>query len=436
MSKKSRLLYLLLLSFLIATLANSSVLSAEIAEIYVDSPMTYEEMDESFSIDVKIREVADLYSWQVNMTFNPSVLEFVNVTEGDFLKDQPEGTSSAIRDDHKQDGWVLFGWSSIGQYVGVTGYGTLAAVQFTVKAIGESAINMSNPNTKLIKINPPPVPPGGSMYEAISYTTESGFFINLMDPPKAEFTFSPSLPSLNEEVTFDASNSSASAPRVINSYQWDFGDGTTKTYVKDVNLTSTTTHTYTTSETYIVSLTVTDNATATSLMQALFETTTVPQLWYELYSTKTAPINIKFGHDVAVTSVGASPSEVTVGETVSINVVVLNKGVETESFSVTAYYGNNVIETKQVTDLISDGTQTLTFEWGTTDVSAGDYKIKAEASLEGDGYPDDNSYLDGTVKVNTGGEFPVLIVGVVVAVVIIAIIAFWYMRRQRSPTPK
>ena len=431
MSKKSRLLYLLLLSFLIATLANSSVLSAEIAEIYVDSPMTYEEMDESFSIDVKIREVADLYSWQVNMTFNPSVLEFFNVTEGDFLKDQPEGTSSAIRDDHKQDGWVMFGWATIGQYVGVTGYGTLATVRFTVKAIGESAINMSNLNTKLIKINPPPVPPGGSMYEAISYTTESGFFINLMDPPKAEFTFSPSLPSLNEEVTFDASNSSASAPRVINSYQWDFGDGTTKTYVKDVNLTSTTTHTYTTSEAYIVSLTVTDNATATSLMQALFETTTVPQLWYELYSTKTAPINIKFGHDVAVTSVGASPSEVTVGETVSINVVVLNKGVEAESFSVTAYYGNNAIETKQVTDLSPDGTQTLTFEWDTTNVPAGDYKIKAEASLEGDGYPDDNSYLDGTVKVNTAGEpFPVLIVGVVVAVVVIAIVAFWFMRRK------
>lgn len=431
MSKKLGLFYLLLLSFLIATLANSSVLSAEIAEIYVESPITYEEMDESFSIDLKIREVADLYSWQVNMTFNPSVLEFVNVTEGDFLKDQPEGTSSAIREDHKQDGWVFFGWATIGQYAGVTGYGTLATVQFAVKAISESAINMSNPNTKLIKINPPPVPPGGSMYEPISYTTESGFFINLMDPPKAEFTFSPSLPSLNEEVTFNASNSSASAPRVIDSYQWDFGDGTTKTYVKDVNLTSTTTHTYTTSGDFIVSLMVTDNATATSLMQALFETTTVPQLWYELYSTKTAPINIKFGHDVAITSVTASPSEVTVGQTVTINVFVLNKGVETESFSVTAYYGNNVIETKQVTDLSPDGTQTLTFEWDTTDVSAGDYQIKAEASLEGDGYPDDNSYLDGTVTVNTAGEpFPVLIVGVVVAVVVIAIVAFWFMRRK------
>lgn len=431
MSKKSRLLYLLLLSFLIATLANSSVLSAEIAEIYVDSPMTYEEIDESFSIDVKIREVADLYSWQINMTFNPSVLEFVNVTEGDFLKDQPEGTSSAIREDHKQDGWVLFGWATIGQYVGVTGYGTLTTVQFTVKAIGESAINMSNPNTKLIKINPPPVPPGGSMYEAIPYTTERGFFINLMDPPKAEFTFSPSLPSLNEEVTFNASNSSASAPRVIDSYQWDFGDGTTKTYVKDVNLTSTTTHTYTTSGDFIVSLTVTDNATATSLMQALFETTTVPQLWYELYSTKTAPINIKFSHDVAITSVTASPSEVTVGQTVTINVFVLNKGVEAESFSVTAYYSNNVIETKQVTNLSPDGTQTLTFEWDTTDVSAGDYQIKAEASLEGDGYPDDNSYIDGDVTVNTAAEaFPIWIIGIVVAVAVIAIIAFWYMRRK------
>ena len=53
------------------------------------------------------------YSWQVNMSFNPNILEFANVTEGDFLKNQPEGTFMAPP--RIEEGWVFFGWSTIGQ---------------------------------------------------------------------------------------------------------------------------------------------------------------------------------------------------------------------------------------------------------------------------------------------------------------------------------
>lgn len=432
MKKRQKLFFLLLVPFLTIALADTPVLSATTAKIYVGLPLAYKEKDGSLKVDIKIEDVVDLYSWQVNLRFDTGVLEFVNVTEGDFLKEQPEGTYGApplVGEDY-----VFFGWSTVGKYTGVTGTGTLATVELRVTTIGESILNISYP-TKLVEIHPPPIPPGGEIYTEIPYTTQNGIFTNLLDPPRAEFTFSPSFPKLNEQITFDASASSATAPRVIDSYQWDFGDGTKKIYVKDVNLTSTTTYTYTTSGNFTVSLTVTDNATATDLVQAMFGTTTMPRDWYELYSKKTASVNILFGHDIAVTNVIASRNEVMVGEIVSINVTVLNKGAEAESFDVTTYYGNSVIETKGVTDLVPEGEQTLIFDWDTTDVSAGDYQIRAEAPLEGDGNPNDNSLIDGTVTVNPTEPFPVWVIGAVVAVVavvVLAVIVFLYMRRRSS----
>lgn len=435
MRNKRKLSCALLMSFLAIALANTiadtRVLSSSEAKLYVDPHFVYEEKDATLKVDLKIADVNNLYSWQVNMSFDPNVLEFSNVTEGEFLKEQPEGATKSIRDDHIQDGWVLFSWATMGKYLGVTGSGTLATVEFTVGE-GQSPINITNPLTKLLDIYPPPVPPGGQMFTLIPHTGENGFFTNLVDPPEADFTFSPSLPALNVPVTFDASASSATAPHVINSYQWDFGDGTKKIY-KGENLTSTANHTYTTSANYTVSLTVTDNATATELIQALYGITTMPQVWYERYSTKTRNINIKFGSDIAITNISPSSEEVTVGDAVYVNVTVLNKGTETESFNVIAYYGDNVIGTKQVTDLAPDEEEILIFDWDTTDVAALRYQIRAEAPLEGDGYTEDNSFIDGTVTVNSPGEpFPILVVAaVIVVIVVLAAVGFLYMRRRR-----
>jgi len=433
LKKKPSFLCALLIPFLVIALANIQVRSSSTARIYVDPPIAYKEKDASLKVDIKIADVLNLYSWQVNMSFNPSVLEFFNVTEGYFLKDQPEGTLPVLRKDKAQEGWVLFSWATIGKYLGVSGGGTLATVEFIVGE-GESLINLDSPRTNLVEIHPPPVPPGGTIFTEIPHTAENGFFTNLVDPPTANFTVTPSLPNINQPITFDASASYATAPRVIDSYRWDFGDNTTEIYVKDENLTSTTTHTYTTSETFTVSLTVTDNATATDLVQTIFGTTTMPRIWYEIYSKNTTVINIKFGHDVAVTNVIPSEAEVTAGEAVSINVTVLNKGTETESFSVTAYYGDNMIETKQVADLASEGEETLIFDWDTTGVAAKKYQMRAEATLEGDGYPEDNMFTDGTVTVHTSTEsFPTWIVGAVVAVAVLAVIVLLYVRRRRSP---
>ena len=69
-------------------------------------------------------------------------------------------------------------------------------------------------------------------------------------PPTASFTYSPSEPTVGEEVLFsDASSDPEGQP--ITSWTWDFGDGTTSNEQNP-------THVYETSGSYLVTLTVTD----------------------------------------------------------------------------------------------------------------------------------------------------------------------------------
>jgi hypothetical protein len=105
-------------------------------------------------------------------------------------------------------------------------------------------------------------------------------------------------------------------------------------------------------------------------------------------------------NDVAVSSVIASLTEVDPGENISIQVIVKNQGAVNETFNVTAYRNNTVIGTQTVSDLPPGNETTLTFQWNTSGVTSGDYKIRAEAcNVSGEWDTEDNAKADGTVKV-------------------------------------
>jgi len=120
--------------------------------------------------------------------------------------------------------------------------------------------------------------------------------------------------------------------------------------------------------------------------------------WYDF--TLTAGVSRR--NDVAVTSVGASPKEVFPDEEVSITVNVANQGAINETFNVTTYGNDTVIGTQTVSDLPPGNWTPLTFNWNTSDVKAGDYKIKAHASVvPGEWDTADNTKLNGTVTILT-----------------------------------
>jgi len=80
-----------------------------------------------------------------------------------------------------------------------------------------------------------------------SWTIEVVDYIN----PVARFHFTPPNPRINQQVTFNASESQ-DPDGIITSFQWDFGDGANAT-------TMIANHTYTSSGTFDVTLTVFDN---------------------------------------------------------------------------------------------------------------------------------------------------------------------------------
>ena len=431
--KKSGIVFIICAIFLASALLNiKKVSSATILSLY--PAIEYEPVGHSFFVNVTVAGAELLYDWQANVTFNPSVLRIENITEGPFLKRQPEGTYGPPPLIDNEEGSALFGWLTIGDHVGESGSGTLATIQFEVLAEGESIINFTrvgadiDSDTYLESQGSPNPPPN---FEYIVFTAQGALFTNIVIPPSAAFTYSPIAPAIGETVAFNASASSATEPGAqITGYFWDFGDETNTTVSTPI-----VEHSYDAGGDYIVSLTVIDNATASELVQLMFGTTGMPRAWYDLFGTVKQDVAVAIPHDVAVSSVSLSKTEITTGETVTITAKVLNKGTETESFSVKAYYDTNEIDAKQVSNLVSEDDETLTFDWNTSGVPEGNYRIIVEIpAVTGETVVLNNRFIDGTVKVNPGIVFPIslMIAGAIVVAVIVLGLGYFLLRRRRK----
>jgi len=402
-STKSFLLLLIVISAI--ALARVTVADST-ARVYLHPETSYAAVGESVTVDINVADVENLHTWQVKISFDPEVIQFVDVTEGDFLEDQPEGTWTTTPKVNNTAGTAMFAWYTQGQYQGVGGDGWLGTVEFLVLTKGESILNITQASTYLLEMAPFG---GGYVPQKIPCTFENGYLNSMVALPVAEFTYSPEKPEKNELVTFNASASQDEDGYIV-SYEWDFGDETPTVTETDPIVN----HTYTTSGAKAITLNVTDDM--------------------GLSSVKTLEAWVRFPHDLAVTNIEVSSTEVVTGETVSIDVAVTNLGEETESFDVIVYYGDTELDAEPVTDLAPDATTTVTFSWDTAEISPDDYTISAEADLESDGYLDDNVLAAGTVTVNLPGEeFPwTLVIAAVIIVAVIAIGAFLLMRRGAS----
>lgn len=97
-----------------------------------------------FSLDIVISDVIDLFSYQFDLAFDPSVLSASSIDEGSFLSsggntfflpgiiDNISGTISFTAD------------SLLGSISGVTGSGILANITFSALMVSESPISLFN----------------------------------------------------------------------------------------------------------------------------------------------------------------------------------------------------------------------------------------------------------------------------------------------------
>lgn len=110
--------------------------------------------------------------------------------------------------------------------------------------------------------------------------------------------------------------------------------------------------------------------------------------------------------DVATIEVAPSSNNVTVGQSVMINVTVKNQGNVNETFNVdvflSVYANTTFLGNQTVLSLAPNATKTLTYTWNTTDFLTGPYKFTAIAqTVSNEIDTADNAYTYGMVKVQT-----------------------------------
>ena len=113
-------------------------------------------------------------------------------------------------------------------------------------------------------------------------------------PTVARFTFSPTNPTINQDVSFNGSASTASN----GTYAWDFGDGQNTTGV-------TTTHRYLRGGTFTVTLTVTSDARQTSTSSRTINVSTTLPATAAIFNF--SPTNPSINQDVIFTAGGNVP---------------------------------------------------------------------------------------------------------------------------------
>ena len=101
-------------------------------------------LGDTFTLDIRAEDVFDLAGWQFDIAFDPTVLEAVDVNEGDFLKTDGGATffqSGRIDNAAGKITGLIAGRIADG---GVSGSGSVLQVRFKAKAEGETGLTLQN----------------------------------------------------------------------------------------------------------------------------------------------------------------------------------------------------------------------------------------------------------------------------------------------------
>lgn len=104
-------------------------------------------------------------------------------------------------------------------------------------------------------------------------------------------------------------------------------------------------------------------------------------------------------HNIAVTNLTLPSCLIGQGDEVNVSVTVENHGDYAETFNVTIYANNTVIQTNNIA-LLNGSSTITTFVWNTTGFTYGNYTLYAYAtSVQGETDTTDNKYANGIVRV-------------------------------------
>ena len=110
----------------------------------IEPPSLLVERGDSFSLDVRISGVTDLFAFQFDLAFDPLILSAGSINEGSFLPSQGVTAFIAGTIDNTAGTITATADTLIGAIPGVNGSGVLAFVDFEALSLGTSPITFSN----------------------------------------------------------------------------------------------------------------------------------------------------------------------------------------------------------------------------------------------------------------------------------------------------
>lgn len=137
--KRKNLGWLILTSMLIASFSMINIVAAPVTlpTIYIDPSEIIANPGDTFTINVNINDVVDLYSYDVRIQWPRDLLQCVSATEGPFLTANPTIFLPKIYVDY-----IVVAATSMGAIPGVSGSGTLFTVNFMVLDAGKCTLDI------------------------------------------------------------------------------------------------------------------------------------------------------------------------------------------------------------------------------------------------------------------------------------------------------
>ncbi|MGD8565197.1 MAG: hypothetical protein PVF96_02485 [Candidatus Bathyarchaeota archaeon] len=343
----------------------------------------------NFTVMINITGAANLFTWQIKLLFDPSIIECAAAEYPPGHIFDGETVIPVAPEIDNIEGSVLFGSSLLLAPIDVPDGGVLCELTFHVLDTGSSELILED--SFLLD---------GDLVD-IPIILEDGFFANLIEEEEHDVAVVDVLPSsasviVGSTVTIDVTveNIGDFAETVNVTAYYDVSEiGTMYDVALGVGEDDTVSIPWNTSGvslgSYVISATVSVVEGEVNTDDNFLEDGTVEVVE-----------EAQLIHDVAVVDVLPSSASVIVGSTVTIDVTVENIGDFAETVNVTAYYDAIEIATVHDVALGVSEDDTVSIPWNTSGVSLGSYVISATVSVvEGEVNTDDNSMTDGTVQV-------------------------------------
>jgi hypothetical protein len=386
-----------------------------------------------FTINITVDYVEDLWAYQFEIRFDPTILRGVRVENGPFLE-SAGGTALVAPGpgfDNERGKLGLFSASLFPKENFPTGGGVLAYVTFEVVGIGESPLDFGW-NTALLNHTSPTGAAGyelGPDWEPMWIILNPDAFINgLFDnrppvyvtpvqvkgrPTGENFTVSVNVADIKDlyawsfNMTWDTSILNVSAvvegdflkgqPEGTDFY-YEINNPRGYTYV---NATTIGAHPGVDGSGTLANITFVVKAVGVSplhLSNVLLLNSSLQEI-----PVRTADGEYLKVHDRAITGFTVNPPKIRAGSRgqaslVQINVTVANRGGFNETdIEVTVYYGENLTVGMQTIEFLEMGAATtLEYTWNTTGLDPGKYVLKAVVSPhENETNTVDNTFIYG-----------------------------------------